>query len=402
MNFRFSIFDFHPRRAATARPPMVRAAAKPKISVRASVLVIVLVTLLFAAFALVTFVEKASNDLLVEAREAAGHRLRQEAYSTLEVTLAVLENFRQADGGLRSPSEGWDDPLGFAGWTPRDGCTAEVTFEDESGKLSLPHVDAATLVNLFVTWDLSQTDAEKLADSLLSWMRNDYVPATTRLTDYESAALPYDAPLRSLRSYSELAAIDFARDVFYDENGRPNDRWHRFVAALSLFDFKQTNLNGGQPDVFSALGSLDENQQRQLGEYLTGTGSRAKLGPAFFQNTADAASLIGVPTLPGGYGTTISALRINITIREGRTTFRLSAVVAPQGGATTVQTTAVSASLAAPANGPTAGNPVTPPASSPATTPPPPELNYPFTLLEIRENAEIPPVPPPPPTQPPA
>ena len=58
-------------------------------------MVIVLVTLLFTTIALVAFVEKASDDLLVEAREAASRRLRQEAYSALEVTLCVLEEFRQ-------------------------------------------------------------------------------------------------------------------------------------------------------------------------------------------------------------------------------------------------------------------------------------------------------------------
>ena len=61
---------------------------------RSSVIVLVLVTLVFTAAALTAFIEKASNDLLVEIREADSQRLRQEAFSAMEVTLAVLEDFR--------------------------------------------------------------------------------------------------------------------------------------------------------------------------------------------------------------------------------------------------------------------------------------------------------------------
>ena len=61
---------------------------------RGSVLIIVMVSLLFATFAVLAFMEKASVDLLVERREVLTNRLRAEAYSALEVTLGVLEDFR--------------------------------------------------------------------------------------------------------------------------------------------------------------------------------------------------------------------------------------------------------------------------------------------------------------------
>lgn len=352
-------------------------------------LVIVLITLLFAAGALVAFVEKAGDDLLVETREATAHRLRREAYSALEVTLAVLEQFRSVNGGLHSPAEGWSDPLAFAGWAPRDGMTAEVQFADESGKISLPHVDAPTLMNLFDSWGMLQKDAERLTDALLSWMRKDYVPTSVQFTDYEQGELPYGPPLRSLRSFSELAAIDYAREVFYDEDGRPNELWARFAAAVSLFDFDQTNINGARGDVLSAFGIKDLSQQQQLIEYLSGTGNRAQLGPAFFQTTADAARLIGAGSLPPNAGTEISALRVTVILRQGQTVFRVSAVVAPSsGGAKTVEATAVNSSETADERPKTAAAAST----SSKTETPGKKLNYPFTFLEIKENAEISPV----------
>ena len=88
-------------------------------------------------------------------------------------------------------------------------------------------------MNVFETWQLAPADAQKLADALLGWMRRDYVPASGTPTDYDQMAIPYNAPGRSLRSYSELAAIDDAQAVFYDDQGRPNDLWRRFVATFS-------------------------------------------------------------------------------------------------------------------------------------------------------------------------
>ena len=62
-------------------------------------MVVVLVTLLFASVALTLFIEKASDDLLVESRVAAARRLRFEAYSALETPLAVLQDFQLVNGG---------------------------------------------------------------------------------------------------------------------------------------------------------------------------------------------------------------------------------------------------------------------------------------------------------------
>lgn len=357
-----------------------------RASSRASVLVIVLVTLLFATVALVAFVEKASDDLLVEAREAAGKRLRRDAYSALEVTLGVLEDFRLVNGGLRSPAEGWSQPLEFANWQPRDGREVEVAFEDESGKLSLPRVQLTTLVTLFEGWGMAQSDAERLADALLAWMKKDHVSSMARQPDYEQGSLPYGPPLRSMRSYSELAAIDYAREVFYDEKGQPNELWHRFVNTISLLDFKETNLNGLSGSLLNDLGLIDDSQERQFEDFRRGTGMHARGGPGFFQTPADAASIVGAQALTG-YGTQINALRIIVTVREGRTHFRVSVVVTPSGeeGATAVKEKAVNTSEISPEE-PRAEQRKTAEGQESAGAK---KLKYPFTLLEIKENAEI-------------
>ena len=266
MNFRFSIFDARlrfgptPALAVRGRPQSTFETPQSEIPTRpqrASVLVIVMVTLIFTALALTVFLEKASNDLIVEAREADTRRLRQEAYSALETTLAVLEQFRAASNGLHSSAEGWADPLGFAGYAPADGCTVEVSFEDESGKLSLPRATGVQLQNLFIAWGLTTSDSEKLADSILGWKQRNHTYTTALSPAYEQSVVPYTEPRRSLRSYEELAAIEFARTVFFDETGRATDLYRRFAETVSLLNFRESNLNGARPDVLTAVGEFD-------------------------------------------------------------------------------------------------------------------------------------------------
>ncbi len=408
---RFPVSRFGSRVAASpASPVRARILRNPKPETqnpeprarRASVLVIVMVTLIFTALALTVFLEKASNDLIVEAREADTRRLRQEAYSALETTLAVLEQFRAASGGLHSSAEGWGDPLGFAAYAPADGRTVEVAFEDESGKLSFPRATAVQLQNLFSGWGLSTGDSEKLADALLGWTKRTHVYATAISPDYAQSTLPYTEPRRSLRSYEELSAIEFARTVFFDETGRPNDLYRRFTESVSLLNFRQTNLNGALPDVLAAVGEFDDIQKRRLDEYRTGTGASALTGPGWFTAADEAKKFLGATGRANAFGTTISALRIRLTVRDGRSEYRLNTVVSPQGGgATSIITTATAARANAPETETESTSGVTPvaqPAAQPtgAATAAIPRLNYPFTILQLVENEPLPPPPPPP------
>jgi general secretion pathway protein K len=410
-NFRFTIFDprllSRSRRptAIGARPSAARSKVEnPKSKIRGSVIVIVMITMIFAATALVVFMDKASNDLLVEQRDAEARRLRREAYSALEVTLAVLEDFRQVNNGLHSPAEGWNDPLTFASYTPTEDRTVDIAFEDESGKISLPRATAQTLTNLFKNWEIQDTDAEALADALMGWMRANHVYSNGFTPDYDQGKLPYEEPGRPIRSYEELAAIDKVRDTFFDADGRPNDLWLRFVDSVSLLDFQRASLNGAKPDTLAALGQFDEGAQKNVHDYLRGEGAFQAQGPGYFQNVGDVAPIAGSPGELGGFGTAISALRIFVTVHDGQTQFRLAAVVAPPNGATTVQATATQQRTQTGAN----ANPNAARNATPGATATPgrtgganvgnTNLRYPFTVLEIRENDDIPPPPPPPPT----
>ena len=360
---------------------------------RGSVIVVVLTTLMFAALALVAFMDRAAVDLLVDHRESVKRRLRVEAFSALEMTLGVLAEFKEAGNGLRSPAEGWDDPLGFAGYEPEEGRTVTVTFSDESGKLPLPRTSPQTLLQLLLYWEVPKARAEEVVDALLGWMKPGHVYSTPWQPDYESKPVPYRPPGRPLRSFHELASIEKARDFFYDEAGRPNGYWRRFAENVSLFDFPQPNLNGARPDVLAALGQYGPEQAKGMSDFLRGEGRFERGGPGVFRNPQEIGQVAGPSGNPAGFALNLSALRIHVLVREGRNEYRLAVVVAAPGAASAVPP--------GPPPGPVKAE--TRPGPTPTPPPPPPgpaapagtgatdeRLRYPWVILEVRENEEIP------------
>ncbi|MDD2763815.1 MAG: type II secretion system protein GspK [Opitutaceae bacterium] len=385
-----------PENSSTSRDPARRNRDRA-----GSVILLVLMTLLLTAFALTKYLEKTAIDLLADAREVRAERLRVEAYSALETVLAVLQEFRAVDGALHSPAEGWGAPLEFAGYAPPEGLTVEAALEDESGKIPLPQADFQTLRDLFLLLGQKQSDAERLADALLVWMQADYEPVdsfSARATDYERDTLPHDPPLRSLHSFAELASIRYVRDLLFDEQGRPNELWQRFVDSVSLYDFERPNLNGASATTLGALGGYDAAGVRVLTDYLGGAGAYTQQGPDYFRTTQEVTALVGQTATSARLDTQVHCLRINVTVREGRTAFRLTAVVAPPGEAA-LPPAAPPAAAGSNTTGQDATDSTSSAAASTATPPAAPAadtasgtqtaLNYPFTLLEIRENDEI-------------
>jgi hypothetical protein len=373
----------------------------PAVPARSSVIVLVLVMLVFTATAVTAFIEKAETDLLVDFRHSESKRLRREAFSALEVILAVLEDFRQADNGLHSPAEGWGDPLTWAGWSPDEGLKIDVSFQDESGKIPLGRADMTTLTNLFEYWQVSPADSEKLADALLGWMQTGYL-YTSVPPDYTDVPIPYAEPARALRTYGELGAIDVAKEFFFDENGLPNAYYWRFVNDTSIFTFSQPNVNGANADVLASVGQYTDAQRQHINDYLSGIGQFAQEGQQWFQNTTTLAAVAGLGGNANPFGITITALRINLTVHEGSSKYRLSTVVSPQGGATLNQTAAVNASTAQGSTSSTSASTSVTNANQPSTTASSQataatasqSINYPFTLLEALEDDEIPQPPP--------
>lgn len=384
------------------RLPPHRRPSSPARRARGSVLVVVLVTILFAALLLARMIETSSTDLLIAMRLADRDRLRGDAYAALETTLAVLEDFRAIDRGLYAPAQGWADPLGYAGYAPREGVALEVAFTDESAKLSLPNLNLDTLAALLEQSGLAPTDARRVADALFGWMHGGHIAAEAA-TDpevYEREDPPHAPPLRPLRSFDELAGIAVAKDFFYDPDGRPTRLWHDFTAAVSLYRFNATNLNAAPAPVLLAAG-WDATQADTLQRYLTTTALAAQ-SPPYLRTLQEARQQVGA--VEGrNLGTEVRLLRITVTAREGAAMLRVSALVSRPGDATLplpVAATApadTNANAAAPAATPAAGTRLTGQANQAnqaGAAGAADELHYPYTVLELTEDTLPAPAPP--------
>lgn len=364
---------------------------------RGSVLVLVLVTLLFAALLLTRLIETGSPDLLIAMRLADRDRLRIDAYAALETTLATLVDFRTVDGGLYAPTQGWNDPLTYAGYVPREGVTLSVAFEDESAKLSLPRINLDTMNGLLVQLGLSVPDAARVADALFVWMRNGHVAAesATSATVYEQGDPPAEPPYRSLRSFDELASIAVARDFFYDQDGRPQPLLDGFKNAVSLYQFSSTNLNSASANVLLASG-WDSSQSSTLQKYLATSVSATKTRP-YLRSLQEARRQVG-NAATRNLGAQIQVLRINVDARQGASRLQVSALVTWSGQASLPAPLAANPEGTTRATGERASSSTPAPEEQAAATNAANTLRYPFTVLELTETTL--PDPPPPPDAP--
>ena len=89
-------------------------------------------------------------------------------------------------------------------------------------------------------------------------------------------------------------------------------------------------------------------------------------------------------------GTQISSLRIIVTVREGRSSFRVNALIAPPNGATIPVVKTDTATTANQGNNTNSSNSATTATNTPTSSQTTKKLNYPFTILEFRENDEMP------------
>ncbi len=335
---------------------------------RGSVIVVILALITLAAFLLARFIERSMTELLVESRARQGERLRADAHSALEATLAVLADYQALDNGLRSPAQGWGEPLHELELPTRAGTTVAVRIQDESGRPSLPRLEAPALAALGRQLGLKEEKAASLADALLAWTRPEHRPARyeTDPRQYEFEDPPHRPPARPLESFDELAAIAVARELFYTPHGQPAELRGRFVESVSLQDFPAVNLNTAGPDTL-ALAGLDAPQVEKIRDFNAGKTPRAPGAPPYFRSVAEARALLGAAAPLTGFDTLARCLRIEVTVQEGPVSFQLAAVVSPV---------------------------VAPPDQPAAPTPAAGEnLQYPFTLLALEENMQLAPPP---------
>ena len=352
-------------------PPTSRRQLSRTRSQRGSIILFVLGLILLTSFMLMRFIDRAHTELLTEAKHGQQVPLRHEAYSALQVTFAVLEDIAEIDEGLHSPDQGWGDPLDYFEYTPAEDIDVTITVEDETAKLSLATTDAITLTTLLTTLEVLNSDAERIADAILTWSRPDHTAqfSESEANTYRRRDPPLTTPQRPLRTFDELRLMPAVLEILCDENGEWNETGRRFLDNVSLLPFDFINLNTGRADVLSALGMDDANlralQDRRLAD--------RREPPRPYYNLADVGEDLGSLPENDRFGTEAQILRITIKASQGGRVYKLVALVR-SGGAQ---------------DGP--ARPDSPEGDAPEPTSEPRpwtrnSIDSPFQILDIREN----------------
>ena len=300
----------------------------PRPRRRGSVIVVVLVTLLLASLMLMKFIENSAVELTLATRQADRARLRADAFGALETALAVMAEIKAIDETLHAPAQGWGDPYAYLGQGPREGLEVAFTFTDESGKLSLPTLSFDDMVELAQVLGLGEHDARRFSDGLFAWTRADHSPQEmeAEASRYERDTIPHEPPKRSLRSWDELRAVRVARDYVYDEQGGLTPFGQALRENLSLYRFNGANVNALAP-MIGILRGWDPSQVNSIAAYQAGGTARVAGAPPWFRGADDLRSVLGANADVRGLDATAKLVLVEVSVREGAATMRLSALV---------------------------------------------------------------------------
>ena len=348
-----------------------------------AVLVFTLVMIFLAAVALFLFIERAIFEIRTEAVHAERDRLRPEAYAVLEAVMAVLHDVREIDGNLYDPRQGWSDPLEYAGISLPEGVQVTVSFRDEHGKLPLSGMDRERLILLFERLDFEPALIEDLADALLAWVDENYDQGrvVSGFSGYDRGELPYRPSHERLRSLHELAAVEGFREYFFDAAGVPNDRFYRFSEVVSLRDFSQVNVNSAPQTVLRVWGNYSEADQLRSADEFREEAYRPQR--TYFENLGEANAELGTDLPSGQFGTAIQYLRVIVHLSHGGLEHRLSAVLDLNQQASPPPDQTQGSGDSAAAGGRSRNGRETASISEHTLQ------NFPFTIVEVRENASI-------------
>jgi hypothetical protein len=281
-------------------------------------------------YVLVQFTEKGLSEIAGEGYYVERDRLRIEAYSALEVTLAVLADFIAVDRSLQSPAQGWADPIGYAGIDFGNRLTVRIAFSDESARLPLNSLDEGSLFLLFDEIGIPPEDSLLLTNSLLDWIDED---DETRIDGAESdeygfREIPHRAANRPIRNLMELSVVKGFDIYFFDEDGRPNAIFDTFAEVVSPYGLGTLNANTAGMTTLRVAGSMGDPQLDAIDDYLAGAdGIPGNEDDRFFESKEELLDVIVEMPPDITLGVNISILSVEIQVSEGNSVFALKAVI---------------------------------------------------------------------------
>lgn len=280
----------------------------------------VLVLIVVVSFALTMFIERAHVEIKSEGFFVKRNELRKDAWSMMEVAVAVLADVKAIDGALYAPVQGWNDPLKYAQIQPREGLEVSYEFIDESGKVDINTLDRDSLILLFDELGFELDISSQLSDVLLDWIDGD---DETRIDGAESReystleldAHPANQPLKSL---DELQYLFGFQDLFFDENGIPLPIFHQLAGAVTTYEVQSLNVNAASSLALRAIADLDEYDKQAIDDFVKGFDGELGTDDDNYFASADDVTAVLVDIPEGApLGHQISVLTVRVTVSEG-------------------------------------------------------------------------------------
>lgn len=297
-----------------------------------TILVLVLVYVVMLSFVVVAFLQDATARIKYYGLFHNHDDLRTDAYSALEATLAVINLYREVEGALYGPEQGWGSPLERLDWQPAHAKSVSIRFTDESSRFSLNDASFERLRTTFTLLDFDLSTAERLADSLLDWIDSD---SLSRLNgadgdDYTDKDPPYRAANGPLTHWDELPLIEHFKEAFWDEDGTPMPELARFKSAFSLNYSGPININAAPAFVLSILAEEGVLDAFALDAYKRGFDGESGTDDDRLLRPETLAQVI-LSNDGNAVSASIEQLGIEIEARRGEARFLLSTMVKWQG-----------------------------------------------------------------------
>ncbi|MDB4331386.1 general secretion pathway protein GspK [bacterium] len=348
-----------------------------------SILIFVLVLIVLLSVIATRLMQETIQEMRYVSQQHFRDNLRTHAYSVLDLSIGVLNEFRMIERNLHAPSQGWGDPLGYADIEPLESNVKwNVRIIDESGKVPFSSAREKDMVYLFATMVsddslVDEDDGQPFYDALMDWQDADDNDRDEGAEDdyYEDLSPPYFTPGQKIENFEEFRMIKgFAYDfddpensgIFYGEDGRENQNFKNFRNSFSFFHDGSININGAPEFLLRFLCGENEGLYEDL-----------KAGPSSYSKESSFFTSMNDPVLSRvskksgiRLGTNASMFRLVITVSKGKANFKLHAVVGVDG----------------------VGNRSTPTKRKKKIKPRSQQnqkIKYPFRVLSLRENENL-------------
>lgn len=363
---------------------------------RGSILVFVLALIVLLSVLSLRLMKETTQELRHVSQFHKRDDLRTYAYSALDLTVGVLNEFRMILGKLDDPAMGWGNPLAYAELTPSDIASSgedekmnspikwSVQLLDESGKIPFHEIKEDDLGGLFAFMQagedslINEDDGEIFVDSLMDWQDKDDEDRDEGAENdyYEDLDPPYWTPGRKVESFDEFRMIrGFAYDrndeensgIFFDELGNETMHLANFKRTFSFFNEGGFNPDGASEFLLRFLAGDDESAFEDLNESRNADSKSER--QRYYKLVEELANKRGLKI-----DKSAKIFRLEINVNRGKSNFQLHAILLNEmssGGRKPVR--------------PVPGQKNAEKPRSPRNQ----KIQYPFRILALRENENL-------------